>query len=48
MILKAWLIMLMIVKAHIVELVKNNELKSLFGSTHYILKSAREQLIKDN
>jgi hypothetical protein len=33
-------------KARIIKLVKDNELKSLFGSARYVLASAREQLVK--
>ena len=36
----------MFVKARIVKLVKNNELKSLSGSVRYVLASAHEQLVK--
>jgi hypothetical protein len=37
---------LMINKAQIIKLVKNNELKSLFGSARYVLASAHELLVK--
>jgi hypothetical protein len=36
----------MIDKARIIKLVKDNELKSLFGSARYVLTSAHEQLVK--
>jgi hypothetical protein len=36
----------MIVKAQIIKLVKDNELKSLFSSARYVLASARKLLIK--
>ena len=36
----------MIVKARIVKIVKNNELKSLFGSVRYVLANAHELLVK--
>ena len=40
------IIKLVIVKARIVKLVKDNELKSLLGSVRYVLASAHEQLVK--
>jgi hypothetical protein len=36
----------MIDKARIIKLVKDNKLKSLFGSAHIVLVSAREVLVK--
>jgi hypothetical protein len=33
-------------KAQIIKLVKDNELKSLFGSSYYMLASTHELLIK--
>jgi hypothetical protein len=37
---------LVIDKARIIKLVKDNKLKSLFGSARYMLTSAHEQLVK--
>jgi hypothetical protein len=45
-IVKARLIKLVIAKAQIIKPIKDNKLKSLFGSARYVLASARELLVK--